>query len=514
MTLISREIDPSHGNERFGLLVLSEIEVVVMVRSSYSIFLACRYLLLRILILISVTGCQHKVATSGGTSIPQVSEIAAIKAIRLPGDLSNPVYNDLRFAEAVFSSYERNSFRPFWLERNIPSEKADFMVEIIRSARRYGLLPQHYHSNDLPYLVLETSDSAKMQRLDAVLTDAFLSMAHDLRVGRSTGKNTSVPDSTKVANLLDSIQTSNVKAVLEAQEPSYEGYISLKAALNEMLDTIHVSDQRLLMNGITDDLNGIHRKIQTIEINLERWRNEQASLGQTYAWINIPAYMFYVVEDRNVVMESRIVVGKPANQTPQFSSNIECFTIFPYWYVPRKIAVQEYLPLIRKDTTFITRNNFDVLDRKGNVQKLSAIDWTKLTANNFPYTLRQREGSENSLGIIKFVFDNPYAVFLHDTNAKRLFKNKMRAYSHGCIRLEKAFEFAHYLVDGRSKISAQTLDKYLKDEKRITISLLPAVPIHIRYFTCEVRDGELKFYDDIYNKDRTIIRKLYNTNPF
>jgi L,D-transpeptidase YcbB len=214
-------------------------------------------------------------------------------------------------------------------------------------------------------------------------------------------------------------------------------------------------------------------------------------------------------------MESNVIVGKPATPTPTLSSKIDCFVVFPYWYVPRKITVEEYLSVIKKDTTFITRNNFDVLDRKGNIVQLSSINWNQYNANNFPFVLRQREGTENSLGIIKFVFDNPHAVFLHDTNAKKLFRNDIRAYSHGCIRLEKAFQLAHYLIGGgRTAISSQSLDKYLNLEKRITISLKQPVPIHIRYFTCTVTNGQLHFYPDIYKKDNVLIKTIYRQPVF
>jgi murein L,D-transpeptidase YcbB/YkuD len=265
------------------------------------------------------------------------------------------------------------------------------------------------------------------------------------------------------------------------------------------------------MSGITIDSIELHRKVQRIEINMERWRNESASLKDIYTWINIPSYMFYVVESNAVVMESRVVVGAPRTPTPQLSSNIECFTLFPYWYVPRKIAVKEYLPAIKKDTSFVTRNNFDVLDQDGNIQILSSIDWKKYNANNFPFRFRQREGLENSLGIIKFVFDNPYAVYVHDTNSKRLFRCKTRAFSHGCIRLEKAIEFSYYLIGGkRTNLTLQTLNKYISQQKGITVSLAPAVPIYIRYFTCEVNQNVLRFYDDIYQKDQPLINAIYS----
>src|SRR5690606_24036460 len=110
------------------------------------------------------------------------------------------------------------------------------------------------------------------------------------------------------------------------------------------------------------------------------------------------------------------------------------------------------------------RNNFDVLDKRGNLLQADSIDWESFSKSYFPVSLRQREGQENALGIIKFVFDNPYAVFLHDTNAKRLFRSRVRAFSHGCIRMEKAVELAHYLVTGDPGKKSKYVERFLKEE--------------------------------------------------
>jgi len=250
--------------------------------------------------------------------------------------------------------------------------------------------------------------------------------------------------------------------------------------------------------------------LQTIEINLERWRQEaQFSEEGRYISINIPSFMLNVVSDGKPVLASRIIVGTQETPTPEFSSLVECVTIYPYRHVPRKISVEEFLPIIQRDTSFITRNNFDVLDRKGRVLHKDSIDWRSFNKNYFPVSLRQREGEENSLGIIKFVFDNPYAVFLHDTNAKSLFNRKVRTYSHGCIRMEKAVELGHYLLTKDPYESSAVLDKYLAQQQRRTLNLPKPVPIHIRYFTCEVVNGRLYHFEDVYNKDKDLSRRLY-----
>ena len=459
-----------------------------------------------ILLLILAAGCQQQLTTH---PIERDNEdIAVFSPALVPDRFSDEMYHNLRFNKELFAFYDKRKFKPLWLENNKPTEKARSMLDLISGVRRYGLLPQDYHSREI-FQRTESADLGNVLRLELLLSDALLGMANDLRRGRLIKAPAFMLDSLKVANLADSIITLSVKTVLESQEPKTSGYRDLRIALNNILDSARAADRTLLLKGMTDDSSAVHRDVRTIELNLERWRTESASLEGTYAWVNVPAYMFYVVENGKVVLESRVIVGKQSNETPRFSSNIECFTVFPYWYVPRKISVQEYLPALRKDTTFLTRNNFDVLDRTGKVQDPSTIDWKQLTPNNFPYTLRQREGKENSLGVLKFVFDNPYAVYVHDTNAKRLFNNKMRALSHGCIRLEKAYEFAHYLIDGRSKISSETLDKYLKTERKATVNLTPSVPIHIRYYTCEMKDGKLLIYDDIYRQDQKLIAKLY-----
>lgn len=466
-------------------------------------------------LLLAIVACQRKLTTSNTAiaahATPEVK--AEVYPIKIPEAFESAAYQDLRFATDVFGFYKHRGYEPFWLENNGRSARADSMIIIIQSARWYGLLPQRYHFHEIPELVLEPMNREKMARLDIVLTDAFLSMASDLKRGRMN--NTITADSTQIALLTTSLEAHEINDVLSSQEPAYEGYQQLKRALNNMLDTIDVTEQSLLLYGNTSDSIDSHLKVQRIEINLERWRNEKEQLGDVYTWINVPAFMFYVVEKNHIVMESKVIVGKPTTPTPTLSSKIDCFVIFPYWYVPRKIIVEEYLHVIQRDTTFIPRNNFDVLDRKGNIVPRSSIDWEQYNVNNFPFVLRQREGTENSLGVIKFVFDNPYAVFLHDTNAKRLFRNNTRAYSHGCIRLEGAFQFAHYLIgDGRTTVSPPSLDKYLKLEKRMTISLKQPVPIHIRYFTCDVTNGQLHFYPDLYKKDNALIKMIYEQHLF
>lgn len=192
-------------------------------------------------------------------------------------------------------------------------------------------------------------------------------------------------------------------------------------------------------------------------------------------------------------------------------SIISSFIIYPYWHAPYSIATKEILPLLQSDASYLKRNNFEVMDRRGNLILADTIQWDLYNADYFPFVLRQREGSENSMGIIKFNFANSYGVYLHDTNTKRLFKAATRPFSHGCVRVEQAVALAHYLVhDDDIYVSPEDLDQYLSLQQRLKIDLQKPIPLKLEYFTAEVLDGTLFFYDDIYKKDSVMIRSLFN----
>ncbi|MEX2232272.1 MAG: L,D-transpeptidase family protein, partial [Cyclobacteriaceae bacterium] len=343
---------------------------------------------------------------------------------------------------------------------------------------------------------------------DVLLTDAFLSLAKDLKYGRVNSRD-SASDSLEIFLLQAVLQEGGLLNHLEFQEPRFAGYQSLKAGLKTLLDAASITDRKLLLGGVTFDSIPLHKTVQMIEINLERWRWEKKQWENRYIFINIPSFMLQLVTKGGLVLESRVIVGKPENQTPELSSVIQCFVTYPYWQVPRKISVEEFLPYIQEDTSFLRRNNFDVLDRKGMLLDPDSLNWKSFRKDYFPVVLRQREGPENSLGIIKFVFDNPYAVFLHDTNAKRLFRNDFRAFSHGCIRMEKSIELAHYLVTEDIGRKSDMLKNYLRQELRHTVDVQNPIPIHTRYFTIESRGDQLIIFDDIYNKDQELIDNLY-----
>ena len=423
------------------------------------------------------------------------------------------IYQDLKNRDAVLAFYRLTNQNAVWVGNEQNSAVADSLIEFIRKIRYYGLMLADYH---LPELEAESTPAWRrdvLLRRDVILTDAFLSLANDLRYGRVQAVGPRM-DSLRVALLVEALREGSLSRSLASQEPAFPQYRNLKKALRIAIDGTDTKSKELLLQGITSDSIPDHHNVRIIEINLERWREEKSDWGPRYIEVNIPSFMIRVVDDYEIVLESRAIVGKPENPTPQFSSVVQCFVTYPYWHVPRKISVDEFLPAIQRDTSFIRRNNFDVLDRKGNVLNPDSIPWSSFHKNNFPVILRQREGTENSLGVIKFVFDNPYAVFVHDTNAPRLFKSKKRAFSHGCIRMEKARALGHYLITGDVTRKSPLLEKYLDQKMRHTIEVVEPIDIHIRYFTASADvDGNVEIYDDVYGKDPDMMQAFYRKAP-
>ncbi|MCC7301018.1 MAG: L,D-transpeptidase family protein [Bacteroidia bacterium] len=262
----------------------------------------------------------------------------------------------------------------------------------------------------------------------------------------------------------------------------------------------------------------VEDRIRQIEMNLERWRWERKKTfreEKAFVWVNLPGYKFILSEKDTVVVESRIICGDPKHPSPhRLKSTIQYFTIYPYWNVPYSIASKEILPRIKWDTAYLRKHNFQVIDWNGRVvEDYRRINWKKYGEKTLPYKFRQLEGEENSLGLVKFFFNNKQGVYLHDTNSRKLFKRNVRALSHGCMRLEEYLAFAEFLVrDDSVKIPKDTLHAWFGRSEQRIVKLKKPVNIYIRYFTTEVLDwNRLVLYPDIYDLDAKMIRVLYRS---
>ena len=245
-------------------------------------------------------------------------------------------------------------------------------------------------------------------------------------------------------------------------------------------------------------------KIQHVRryVQLMNWL--QCALQSNFQTIvvNIPAADLFVFREGTPVFYSRVVVGKPSTPTHTVSGSIRNIVLYPYWMVPRSIATKELLPKIKKDPAFLENNNFQVLDNRGKIVDPAKVPWSSLSKTYFPYQLRQSTGCDNSLGILKFDFYNPFSAYLHDTPEKHLFSRESRFYSHGCIRVERAIELARLLLqDNGTAVDTLLYNPCRLYEQPRYVQLPSPVNVFIFYSRAWPNEaGDLRFFRNVYRK--------------
>ena len=242
------------------------------------------------------------------------------------------------------------------------------------------------------------------------------------------------------------------------------------------------------------------RREVELALNYLRWLNEIRE-NDNVVFLNIPSATLFTYMAGELVLESRVIAGKPSTPTPTLSSRITEVILYPYWNVPPKIATKELLPHIKRNIGYLEANNFQVLNKQGNILDPYTIDWSSLSTGYFPYLIRQSTGCDNSLGIVKLNFYNPFTVYLHDTPGKGLFFFNKRYYSHGCMRVEGALELARLVA----KDHVFTINKIAElgcapDQPPIVISADVPLNLFVLYSTAWYDTaGSLIFCDDVYN---------------
>ena len=263
-----------------------------------------------------------------------------------------------------------------------------------------------------------------------------------------------------------------------------------------------------------------------IVANLERYRwKRQTLLPKKYVEVNVAAFHLKAIEPGYKPLIMNVCVGSVKNQTPLLESEIYTVNLNPTWGVPRSIIEKEMYYSVKKDPNYFKRNRMKV-SHQGKVVNTDSIDWSQYTdPKRFPFSVRQDSGDGNSLGRIKFLFDNPFSVYLHDTPSKRAFSYKNRAVSHGCVRIQKPMDFAYFCLADKDSLYYDRLrytvdqpalsqkGKEAQKQKKITrlsdiINLDEKIPLFVDYFTAyalpDPEEKDLYFADDIYGFDERI----------
>ena len=396
--------------------------------------------------------------------------------------------------------YAAGGYLPVWTRNAGPTPAARAGVELLREAPRYGLPAADYPAESLQ-MTLDSLEQpggasvARRARAEQQLTTTLLRFTRHLHEGRVTdtllrcAPLAGAPAFDAVAHLQAARRDTAFAAHLLAAQPTSRSYVRLLWAWQHLLGNDSAAARRLAL---------------PVALNLERLRWEPAP-DSLYLIVNIPDYLLQVVRGPKVVAEHRVVVGKAATPTPVLFSRITYFQVSPPWRVPRSIAVREMLPRLRRDPGYLDDRGFELRDAAGKRVNAYRVKWGQVTAEAFPYRIRQSPAADNALGNVVFRFDNPYAVYLHDTPAKSYFKARTRALSHGCVRVQEPLTLARFLLkrdnEARSATRLRAVQTSLHRRRTDWFALEAPVLLLMRYLTCEADGPQLRQLPDIYHRD-------------
>ena len=466
--------------------------------------------------------------------------IAAVLALSL--DIAQLLQSDAVAGERICDAaglrtfYARREQRPAWDDRSMVA-----LLAAIDSLAEEGLEPDRYHREALHRL-------APGAERDVLATDAFLAAATHLSRGVVDPQFVrpswcGPPARIDVAALLQSaLDDGTMRETLTRVAVRHEGYIRLRNALSAYREvarhggwpvvprgsTLRIGDDdaritvlRKRLYSPTDstvfdaDLEQLVRHFQShhgitidgivgpetlrelnvpaadrvrqIAANMERWRWMPEDLGPSYVIVNIAAFRLDVIEDDRSVLSMKTVVGKEYTRTPFFAARIAEVIVNPWWNVPDSIAAKELWPEQRRDPAYFAREHMVVTNGR----------------------IRQRPGEWNALGRLKFNMPNAYDVYLHDTPAKQLFELPFRAFSHGCIRLERPMDLALYLLRDQPQWTAEAIEAAIDSGAERSIRLTTPQPVYVLYWTAWVSDdGHMEFHRDHYERDAELAAAL------
>ena len=253
----------------------------------------------------------------------------------------------------------------------------------------------------------------------------------------------------------------------------------------------------------------VESRIDQIKVNLERARWILHAIGKKQIIVDIAGYDVHFYEKNKSTWQSRVQVGKPFRETPVFKSTIQYIEFNPTWTIPPTILRKDILPKVRRNPQYLKDRNIQVLTHQGKIVDPNSIDWSKYPRQRFPYMLRQAPGPNNALGRMKFIFPNKHFVYLHDTPSKSLFDRTDRAFSSGCIRVEKPLELAGILLNDPVAWSRRKIMDVLETKQTRRVNLPEPIPVLLFYWTVAIDSaGTIYFKKDIYNRDVPILKGL------
>ncbi len=442
---------------------------------------------------------------------------------------------DTNYVDVITNRYYAERQPYLWINRWGISLCADTLLQWLAEVRKEGLPEQRFFlrriNENLNRMRERDFDqihtvSRTLATLEYYLTKSYLRYCSGQRFG--------FVNPNKLFNYLEEMENDSLRS-------HYRTLFGLpvetidKAFLSQAFQAIREGRlNRFLVSVQTDDASykAIYKELQCtgltrsqhrlLSINLERrrWRIKLSHEGR-FLWINLPTQQLQAFENNIPILDMKVCLGSQNSKTPLLAGSIMYLDLNPYWVVPKSIIRKDIIAHVG-DTAYFARKHFKIVERKTGAI-VSPLEATAEMLLGKQYLVRQENGENNSLGRVIFRFPNPLSIYLHDSNNKEAFKRSLRTVSHGCIRLEKPYELAMFLVKDKQGKDADRIRRALglsernehdneptapMNQERCQIS--PAVPVYIVYYTAfpDAKSGKMQYYPDIYNYDELVWQHL------
>ena len=459
------------------------------------------------------------------------------------------------WAAVMKEFYAKNNYKPIWVSKEILSPKGKEMLDFVGTSEFLGLNKELYQYQKLQQLVdtltkLQPNiDFHLLKQLETNLTSSFLRIALHIDKGMFADTSKGITSNfwsndDKYINLLEQTTNDSISKIIASLEPNNPMYNRYMSALKSFVSKNNISANTIFIrNPKTDSIGSVNdarqalvyhhylidslknndsaylvamkkfqqdnnlkndgaigantikalerdnsKKFQLLAINADRWRKDHIiELPEKYIWVNLPSYKLKIIEDDTLRLEKNVVIGKSnnKNETPTLESSVHQIVLWPTWTVPQSIVKHEMKSF----------KGFNIIKTGSYTQVV------------------QPPGPKNALGVVKILFPNKYSVYIHDTPSKYLFGADLRAASHGCVRCQDPLVVAANILMMDTFLITYDSLKVIKDEKIATrtFRLKKPVPVYFKYFTAEADfDGNVKFYADVYDKDKQMINFIFN----
>lgn len=437
----------------------------------------------------------------------------------LPGEIRHQLTTtegSLFYPKSVKKFYEQSGFAPAWIRPQNgegPTWQAMLLLDCVL---QYGLAHADYHPKELTYerlhALLDTPgkiDIREQARFDILLTDAMVTLLNHLHYGKLN------PEFSAAA-IDQGIKNGFRAEIALAQALEQKKYFAFLNAVTEVQPRStsyrELQYQLRLATGLyTGDCYELpDSTLRIMAINLERLRwlgNDEGSFIQ----VNIPSYALRFTRP-DTTYTFRVAVGKPTSPTPVFNSVVSYFTTAPDVMLPKKHFLNTILPNLLKDTNYLRANHLAIYDKKGAFIQIDPASLALIIQHPGDYQARHGSGHDRSQGKLAFHFPgNKIKIDLHDFMKKELFNQEERAFSSGCVWLADAEELAALLLKGDGRANElEAMHQAVARYQRKTFILQKPVPFRLTYLTCEVKEGQLINYKDIYDLDKGLEMALYN----